>query len=181
MNYTFIKDFFASYGLVSLIVAAVCSIISQILNKVLKGKYSTQLKTQLPFALAVIAHFVYDMIFASKAFVFTEKAFAAGILSGSLSIIINSLVSKIKRGEFIGLSTTALLIEGLLDGIVPETCLAATAVAVESIITDEANQKEKEQVIKEISEIVKINSGKQLTDAELIKTAEMILQAVSTL
>ena len=125
------------------------------------------MKTQLPFALAVIAHFIYDMIFVSRAFVFTEQAFAAGILGGSLSIIINSLISKIKRGEFIGLSTTAILIEGLLDGIVPETCLAATAVAVESIITDEANQKEKEQLISEISQIVKLNSGKDLTDAEI--------------
>lgn len=181
MNYTFIHDFFTCYGMPTILIAAVTSAFCLIMNKIFKEKYPRLFKTQIPFLFCLVVHFIYDMIFISNAFIFTEQAFTAGILSGSLSIIMNSLIIKIKRSEFIGLSTTALLIEGLLDGVVPETCLAATAVAVENIISDTERDKEIEELANEIAEILKLNTDKQMNEAELKNTAKMIIQAVNSL
>ena len=181
MNYAFIGKFFSSYGISTILIALACVGISFALDKLFAGKIKVLFKSQIPFACALIIQFAYDMIFVSKAFVFTEKAFAAGILSGSLAVIAIASISKIKRGEYIGLSATAILIEGLLDGIVPETCIAATAIALEQIIIDSQEENEQEELIKEIINLIKLNSDTKLSDSELGKIAEMILQSVNSI
>ncbi len=181
MSYAFIQDFLSSYGLSSVVTGSAISILCFLLNKLFKEKFSLLFKLQIPFILSITAHFVYDMVFVSHAFIFTEKAFAAGILGGSFAIIINSFVSKIKRGEFIGLSATTLLIEGFLDGLVSESCLASTAIAVESIILEHSKESEKEEIIREIIDIIKLNSDKDILESDIEQTAIMILHTVSSL
>lgn len=178
MNYEFIEKFFSSYGLSTIVIAAICFGISLALSKLVASKFPILIKSQMPFLLSLIIQFAYDMIFVSKAFVFTEEAFAAGILSGSLAVIAIASINKIKRGEYIGLSATAILIEGLLDGIVPETCLAATAIALESIVTEAKEEQEKDDLINDIVDVLKLNSETTLSDNELKGIAEMILQTV---
>ena len=181
MNYSFLKNFFTAYGLSAVIIAVICSACTMLLSKLLKNKLAVQIKTQLPFLLAIIIQFAYDMIFVIHAFELSESAFAAGILSGSLSVIFNSFILRIKDGEFIGLSATALLIEGIIDGIVPESCIAATAMAVESIIAKQSEEIEKEQLVNEIVSVLKVNMEGEFNEVELRKTARLIVEAVDSL
>lgn len=181
MDLAFIKDFFTSYGLPTVVIGIISSACCLGITAIFKDKCAVFIKTQLPFLIAIILQVAYDMIFLSRAFVFNEQAIASGVLSGSLAVIINSLVNKLKRGEMVVLSATALLIEGLLEGIVPKSCISATAVAVENIINDKTADKEKEELIKEITKIVKSYSEDGFTDYEIEKTAELIVQAVSVI
>ncbi len=181
MDLAFIKDFFSSYGLPTVIIGIICAGCCYLLNLAFKGKYTVFIKTQLPFLLGIVFQLAFDMIFISKAFLFSEEAFAGGLLSGSVAVIVNSLINKLKQGDMIALSATALLIEGLLDGIVPKSCITATALAVENIINDTETEREKEEIIREITKIVKSYSEDGFTEEELQKTAELILQAVSVL
>ncbi len=181
MDLAFIKNFFSCYGLPTVIISVITSVCCYGLVAIFKDKYVVFIKTQLPFLLSIIFHTVYDMIFISKAFVFNEEVIASGILSGSVAIIINSLINKLKRGDMVALSATALLIEGLLEGIVPKSCISMTAVAVENIINDQTADRKKEELIEEITKIVKSYSEDGFTDYEIEKTAELIVQAVSAI
>ncbi len=181
MDLAFIKDFFSSYGLPTVIIGIICSAVCFCLNLLFKNKYPIFIKTQLPFLLGIALQFAYEMIFLSNQFSLSERTVAAGMLSGSVAVIINSLINKLKQGDMVATSATSLLIEGLLTGIVPKSCVSVTATAVENIINDTETARETEQLIVEITQIVKTYSEDGFTDDELQKTAELILQAVSIL
>ena len=79
------------------------------------------------------------MIFVLKAFTFKEQTLYAGILSGSLSVIITSIINRIKKGKPLTVSQTVLIIEGILNGYVLDKNLSSTAKTLEDEIVCKQN------------------------------------------
>lgn len=179
MNFVFLKDFLSEYSLPTLIISGVVALISLIIDKFLSNKLSSGVRSYLSFALAIAFYFVYDMIFVITAFSFRTEAFYAGILCGSLSAIIISIINKIKKGEPIPLSATTLLIEKLLSEYVSKESATATALIIEQIIESKQENEEKTLTIMEITSALKEKSDNSLSETEYYHIANLIVSAVT--
>ena len=117
MDYLLLQDFLVTYSLPTLIVAVIVSAVSLTLNKFFVNAPKL-LKAYFPFLLAVLLYFLYDMIFVERAILLNKHAFYGGILSGSLSAIISSvLIFNFSEMTRIALSFVAKLLENLYQGI----------------------------------------------------------------
>ncbi len=180
MDFVFLKDFLSDYSLPTLIISSVVAVLSLIFDKFLAEKLPAGMKNYIPFGLAIILYFVYDMIFVCLSFSFRTEAFYAGILCGSLSTIIVSIAGKIKKGEPIPLSATTLLIEKLLEDYVSKESATATALIIEQLIVASDDGSGEYALTKiEIYEALKKQSEINLSDEQYFHIAGLILSAVN--
>lgn len=174
MDYLLLQDFLVSYSLPTLIVAVIVVAVSLTLNKVF-DKLPALIKTYLPFLFAILIYFFYDCVFVLKDLSFRQETLYAGLLSGSLSVIISSSIKKIKAGKPLGASATILLIESLLQGHIADENLSQTATEIESALLNETNQHlAEQQVIDKIT-----NSCPDISNANAISLSKLIVSAVN--
>ena len=176
MNDFYLQDFLVSYSLPTLIVAIIVCTVSLTLNKFF-DKMPKLLKVYLPFLMAILLYFSYDMIFVLKAFTFRNETLCAGVLSGSLSVIISSSLNKIFQGKPFNVNKTILLIEGILEGYVNQSCLTQTAYVIEQILLTCTDNVEKE---KQVENALREN-GEQIIEAEVSSLTKLIIEAVSSI
>lgn len=176
MNNLLLQDFLVSYSLPTLIVAIIVCTVSLTLNKFF-DKMPKLLKVYLPFLLAILLYFCYDMIFVIKAFSFRHETFCAGILSASLSVILSSSLNKIFQGKPFNVNKTILLIEGILEGYISQTSLTQTAYIIEEILLNCQDVIEQER---QVEDLLKQN-GDQLIIAEASHLTKLIIEAVSSI
>ena len=172
MDYLLLQDFLVTYSLPTLIVAVIVSAVSLTLNKFFNGAPKL-LKAYLPFLLAILLYFLYDILFVEGSFSFKKEVFYGGILSGSLSAIISSALNKILNGKPIGVSATILLIEGILEGYIESHLLTKTATDIELAFSLEDGEKIEQQVIKTIT-----YNCSSLSNSEIIRLSKLIISAV---
>ncbi len=178
MDFILLKNFIASYSLPTLIIAFSVCVVTILLNKFLSEKISKTLFRYLPFLLAILVNFVYDMI-VIKQFCFREHAFYLGVLSGSLSLVFYGAFNKLKKGQFVGLTPTVLLIEELLIDLVDKDKITKTALSLENLIAQ--NNEDEQSLIAKIIDVLKLNSSCVLGYDELLKIAYLIIKAVKSL
>ncbi len=176
MNNLLLQDFLVSYSLPTLIVAIIVCTVSLTLNKFF-DKMPKLLKVYLPFLLAILLYFCYDMIFVIKAFSFRHETLCAGILSASLSVILSSSLNKIFQGKPFNVNKTILLIEGILEGYISQTSLTQTAYIIEEILLNCQDVIEQER---QVEDLLKQN-GDQLIIAEASHLTKLIIEAVSSI
>ena len=172
MDYLLLQDFLVSFSLPTLIVAVIVSAVSLTLNKFFNG-IPKLLKAYLPFVLAILLSFGYDIIFVEGAFCFKKEVFYGGILSASLSAIISSALNKISQGKPIGVSATVLLIEGILESYIESNLLTNTALEIEQALILEDSEKKEQQVIDTIT-----YNCSSLSNDEIINLTKLIITAV---
>ena len=173
MNYVYLTDFLVSYSLPTIFIACIVAVANLLVDCLVKKKIPLLTSSYMPFLLAVVLYFAFDMIFVSKAFTFNEQTLYAGILAGSLSLIINGIINRIRKGKPLTVSQTVLIIEGIISGYVSEENLSATARAL-----DEHISVEQEPSASTIAQIIKSNSDMRLTDEDYLAIAKLILTAV---
>ena len=176
MDFILLKNFFADYSLPMVIIAIIVGVGCFFADKFLKNKIPQFVLTVAPFVLSIILYFAYDMIFVSKAFVFSSDALIAGLLCGSLSSIVKSAVLRISKGKPLPVSATVLLIENILSGYVTDAY--ATAVSLENLVNEE---KALEEQCDNIACIIKENANKTIEEDELTVLTTLIIKAVKTL
>ncbi len=180
MNYYLLENFLSSYSLPTLLIAMGVAITCFLLERIFQKKLSIAIKTQLPFMLAIVLYFIYDMIFIAKEFVFNDTAFLAGVVCGSLAVIFRALINKLKRGDASVSSALSLLIEGVLDGVIKKSQLHGVAIAVEQMILD-CEQQDQQELSKKINAIIKENAICDLSDCEINRLSALILQSTEGL
>ncbi len=174
MEYVYLKDFFATYSLPTLIIALIVSLITFILNKFLSHKLSLSARSYLPFIIAIATYLAYDMLFVCKAFKINVNSIYAGTLCGSISLIIGGALARIKKGKPLSVSQTVLLIERLLTGFVQAESLTQTATAVDALLAD----NEEDANADSIAEAIKENSVDGIDESEFIRLAKLIITAI---
>ena len=174
MDYVYLADFFVSYSLPTVIIACIVAVCSMLFNKFLAKKVAFLTHSYVPFLMAITLYLAFDMIFISKAFTINAQSFYAGLLSGSLSLVITSIINRIKKGKPLTVSQTVLIIEGILSGYVHEQNLSSTARALEEEITLKGDTTSPDVV----ANIIKSNSDMRLTDEDYFAIAKLILTAV---
>jgi len=177
MDFILLKDFLAYYSLPTLIVAVIVSTLTIIAYMIFGKKMPNLVRSFLPFVLSVILYFFYDMLVINNAFVFKTDALYAGILSGSLSVIIFKAVKKIANGKPLTLSATALLIEGLIEGYVSKNALVDTVNAIETLCKDESK---KDTIINDVKEILSASIDGDASEEELLKISALLVKAVKS-
>ena len=176
MDDLFLQDFLVSYSLPTLIVSVIVCTVSLTLNKFF-DKMPKLLKVYLPFLMAIILYFLYDMIFVIKTFSFRQETFYAGILSASLSVILSSSLSRIFQGKPFSVNKTILLIEGILEGYISQTSLSQTAYIIEEILLNCQDAIEQQ---KQVENVLKEN-GDELIIREASHLTKLIIEAVSSI
>ena len=177
MDLIYLRDFFAQYSLPTLIIAIVVAICTFLINKFLAKSLPAIFRSYIPFLMAVMLYIAYDMIFVSCAFTITVNSCYAGLLSGSLSILITEMCIRISKGKPLSLSTTAMLITSLIRGYVNEKNLSSTAIALEKLLDETKDNTPIDQVTKVISQ----NTDIFVNDEEIESLARLIITSVSSI
>lgn len=177
MELNLLKEFLLSYSLPTAIIALIVGIVGFLTERFIKVKIPQFILTYAPFALSVIIYFAYNMIFVVKAFYFNAEVIYAGLLSGSLSVIIKETIKKLISGKRVNLSATALLIEGLISGYVKNGAIANTAVLIESIINKKDDQT---KTTEKVFDTLKDNST-DIDEQDLLSLAALIIAAVTAI
>ena len=180
MNFVFLKEFLSNYSFSTLIIASVLAIASLIFDKFLTKKLSNTLKTYIPFLLSIVINVVYDMVFVINSFTLRIESIYAGVLCGSLSAIIVSLISKIKKGEPIPLSATTLLIERILRSYLNKESATTTALILEKLFDSAEEQKDGFKITAtDVSDAIKRETDEQLSDGDLYYLSMLIFNSVT--
>ena len=175
MDYLFLQDFLVSYSLPTLIIAFVVCLVRLILNKFF-GTLPKLIKSYIPFLLAMILYFAYDVIFVIKQIIITSQTFYGGLISGSLSAIFFSTITKLCKGRPVGSSATILLIEGILNDYVTQDILAKTAIEIEKVLSTKDNTLLEQQVVDTLT-----YNCTELSSADIIHLARLILSTAKTI
>ena len=175
MDFVLLKEFLTGYSLPTVVIAVIVCAISIAVSKIFKDKIDETVLNHATFFLAIILYFAYDMVFISRALCFSIDAFYAGILCGSLATVIASAINRIGRGQPISVSAVRLLIEGLIDGIVQDSAVTATAAALEDLLISDNGD-----CIDTVKEILTVNSN-GVTEEKISSVAKLIIDSVKTL
>ena len=178
MELNLLKEFLLSYSLPTIIIAVAVGFVGFLTEKFINVKIPQFILTYAPFIVAVLLYFAYDMLFLVKAFYLRSESLYAGILSGSLSVIIKETVKKIVSGKPVNLSATTLLIEGLITGYVKNGAITKTAILVENILRE--RKDEQDDVKFEVATALKNNSD-GLDEQDLLSLASLIITSVATI
>ena len=175
-------QFFAHYGIGAFIIAIITVILKLVLDKFLPQKLGTNYKAFLPFIIAIVLSFIYDLIFNGIGDEFIKHALSSGVVSGSLAVAISTIIKKIKAGKPIVFSYSGitLVIEGILQDYIDDTVLGVAVVAIESIV-NEYNGSNEEEIIDEVAKKVKEYKKQEVTDLEERAIAVLAVNAIKNL
>ncbi len=176
MDYILLKDFIAYYSLPTVIIAIIVGGINFIIYKFADNKIPKTIKNFIPFILSVIIYFAFDAIFIEKALRLKTDTFYAGILCGSLSLIITSAVKKISSGKNLPFNAVALLIESLLESYFSGNALVDAVKVVEGVLNNQTDDLETH-----VGVALKNLEGTKISEDEIIKLSYTIVKAVNAL
>ena len=171
-----LQDILTSYSLPTVIIALIVCVANLTLNKFFNNLPKT-IKVYIPFLVAIVLYYLYDMIFVLHDFIFRSETLYAGIFSGSLSAILNSATTKLLQNKSIDTNTTILLIEEILRGYIDQKILTKTACEIQNLLqfnkSDEFNQ---ESVIALLTNITS-----ELSQMDICNLAKLIVVAVNSI
>lgn len=178
MNFVSIKDFFALYSTPTILLATLVGVICLLMDKFLDKKIPLSIRNYTPILLSILLSFILDMIFVIGEFRFSESAFAMGLISGSISLVIKSIVTKLITGKGINFNPTVMIIEQLILGYVANESITKTAVLIAEIIFNEINEEETKR---QIVEALVNNSKEEHLNEELVSLADLIHSSIKNL
>ncbi len=178
MNFVSIKEFFSLYSMPTIVIALLVATLTIITEKFLRKKIPLSLRNYAPVLFSILFSFIFDMIFVARKFTFSESAFAMGLVSGSISLVIKSIALKLFSGKGINFNPAVMIIEQLILGYVANESITKTAVLIAEIIFNEINEEEsKRQIVEAI-----INSSQtEYSSDELVSLADLIHSSIKNL
>lgn len=178
MNLITIQDFFADYSVSSVVMAGLIFTVIYFLDKINLSKSFRRILFLLPFALGILFSFVYNLILTKNA-EFTLEVIYAGLISGSLSVIIKVTITKIIKGEPLPKTKAQLLITGLIEGYVKKESITIVIQFIENLFVEiETSNLTENQVIEQIANELKKHTTSVLKEGDLITLASLIYTTV---
>ena len=171
-----LQDILTSYSLPTIVIAAIVCTASLTLNKFFNNLPKT-IKVYIPFLMAIVLYFLYDMIFVIYDFAFRSESLYAGIFSGSLSAVISSSITKLLQGKPINTNATIVLIENILSGHIDQKVLSKTASKIENLMTFNNDDDFVQQNI--VAILTEITS--ELSHIDICNLAKLIIVAVNSI
>ena len=121
-----LQDIFTSYGLSTIIIAILVCVARLTLERFYQ-KLPKLLITYIPFIVAILLNYLFDMIFISKCFIIKPNVFYSGLVSGSLSAIIYSRIKKSKDDNLSNTTASIVIIKSILKEYIDQDVLTKTA------------------------------------------------------
>jgi len=178
MNFVSIKEFFSLYSMPTIVIALFVATITIIAEKFLSKKIPLALRNYAPILLSILFSFFFDMILVTKEFNFSESAFAMGLVSGSISLVIKSIALKLFSGKGINFNPAVMIIEQLILGYVANESITKTAVLIAEIIFNEISEEDSKR---QIVEAIMSSSESEYTSEELVSLADLIHSSIKNL
>lgn len=179
MNYCVLETL-TRYGLNTVIIAAISSILSFFTAKLFKNKLSA-IKSYLPVCFAVLLQLIADMIFTYGAFAINANSFYSGIIAGSLSTAFNVFIKKTVNGKCEVFDKKLFFIEGLLPDTMTDEEKKQAATIILSVFTDNKENLSFEELTAKTEKMLLKELGLILTDktvlailCEILKTENKV-------
>ena len=153
----FCLNLISDYGLKTVIIAVVSSIITLLIKLPLKNRKIVFIN-YLPIILCMIIEIVYDSAFLYHSFTVEKDVLTSGLIAGTLSTAITAFIGRILSGKKTDFNKDILFIIGLLDDSVLEEDKEKIAV----IILDIFNQNKDTLSCEELAIKVKTEIKEQL-------------------
>ncbi len=179
MELSYLKNFFSSYSLATVLIAVLSAVIVLVVNKFWKNM-PRLVRVYAPIVLALILEFSYDIIFVSHKFIFTVEAFSTGVISGSLATLFIAFINKYKSGEDFELDATVILIDELLGGYLSGKNRKLALSAITAILGD-SNISEDKKRLDEVCAVIKKYSADGFSQAEILALSELIIQTAKSI
>ena len=170
-----LQDIFTSYGLSTIIIAILVCLARLTLERFYQ-KLPKLLITYIPFILAILLNYLFDMIFISKCFIIKSNIFYSGLVSGSLSAIIYSRIKKSKDDNLSNTTANILIIKSILKGYIDQSILTQTAQEIDALISAENGLTNHQSIIDTLKK-----ACKNLSAVDLGYLARLIISAVNSI
>lgn len=181
MQYSYLENFLQSYSAATVVITCAVTVIKMITDRFFNGKISRIIGAYLPVAIAVVCEYVYDFIFVTKGFRMTADPLYAGIICGSLATALSVFLKKLTKGENVSFNAAALLIDGILEGYVPDTVRRKAVEAIISVLNSGANESEELALTEKVCEIIRQYSENGFTEDEIRAVGKLIIETSKSL
>lgn len=172
-----IIDAFTFYGIDVILLAALTTVIVQVLKSTLLKKIPKKLVTFLPFLIGTLFYAIYAAIKNMSFFyIFDEyvSVLEYGLSVGSLSTLLYVLYEQFVR-EKNGLTTTESVISTLIEGYVPEDSINEVA----KLLAEAVERDVTGNGAKRIAEILTDNTDGNTTDGDITLLAKLIIETLA--
>ena len=180
MNNLNLEELFSSYGLSTVVIAIVASIVDYILDKTLLKKAHVLIKNLIPLLISMLFTLIYQWLYSGEQLVFS-KLLISGLTAGTISIVISITVKKTVNGEKVTTHPALLLIEGILDGLVEETKKVEVIEKIDLILsTIGIDDLDESEIFEKISSVIKDNANALLKENDLTALVEIIIKTIKS-
>lgn len=164
----------SSYGVKTVIIAIVATIVYLICDKFFAEKLKT-FKNYVALAVSVILEVAFEIIFVTKTLSVSSECFYSGIITGSLATALGVFIRKLKNKKPVTFNATRLAIEGLLEGVVPAENKEGVAMLIENVYTENKGKLSTAELSLEINNQVNKTFGLSINEhTVLIIITEML-------
>lgn len=177
MDYGYLSSLLSVYGISAVIIGALVATVSFILEKLFCGKLKNGIKAYFPFIAGILFSFIYSVIFFGFKESLKTEILYSGACSGSLGIMIKTMLKQIFKGKTAAKSQTALLIEGIICEHVDKNLTEAVA-AIEKVLAESYYGTTRAE---NIALILKEYMHKDAEKDELYRLSDLVAKAVETL
>lgn len=180
MNNLNLEEIFSKYGISTIVIAIVASIIDYVLDKTLLKKAHALIKNLIPLLLSVIFTLLYQWVCTSDEFVLSKVLFS-GITAGTISIVISISIKKTVNGEKVTTNPALLLLEGILDGLVEDNKKLEVIEKIDLILsTVGIDNLTETEIFEKISSVIKDNANALLKENDLTAIVEIIIKTIKS-
>ena len=170
MNITQFNDFLNTYGLPTVIISAVISIIVFLIDRFFKDKLPYGISGYIPFILGIALFIIYDMIFNKSDFAISEESIYSGLVCGTIAGIVCAFFKTFPKD--CSLSTGALAVYSVISEYVVENSAISLSSKIENAFYSQFENKE-DELIESIALLLEENAKEQYLEYDFKGIAKL--------
>ena len=179
MDYQNLINLLQTFGLPTITITLIISIVFYILNKNVQLKYG--IKYYAPIILGIVLYSAYDMIFITKAFDLRIECVFSGSISGVLSFSFSASFNRIINGKPLTNDLNILTVEGIIGDFVKDNQTQKVSKEIVKIYHSALSYETYDEtyLIEEFFLVIKKYSLDKITDDEIVSVASLTVKALN--